>query len=278
MEESRKIVLEVKRLSKKFPKDLRANMVYGFQDFVRLFFNRPLHTEQLRAGEFWALKDINFTLHEGEILAIIGVNGSGKTTLMRIIAGIYKADAGYTQLNKQLRITSLFALKTGMHSLFTGRENVYVKGAMYGLSKEEIDAKMDFIIDFSELHDFIDTPFGNYSSGMGARLAFAIAIATDPDLLILDEALAVGDMVFRTKCFAYIEDYIQQEKKSVLIVTNNPNKVRKMATRMMIIHKGQQLFEATDTQKAMLFFVENCINGLPEKEKEKMIKNIKRFK
>jgi len=260
-----KIILSVRNLYKKFTKDIRYNMYYGIQDMLidpkRNFMN-------LRKKEFWALHNINLDLYEGEILGVVGANGSGKTSLMRVISGIYPVDKGQLLGRPNQKITSVFALKAGMQPLFTGRENIHIKGAIFGMSKEEIEEKMSFIEEFSELGDKLDVPFGNYSSGMSARLAYAIAIATEPDVFIVDEALAVGDSVFKAKCFDHLKGYVKQPGKGVLFVSNNIRKLLKVSTRVLVMDEGKIIHESDgDIRKTLTFYVNNCLRHLDEKKR-----------
>ena len=271
------VLLEVENLSKKFCQDIRHNMLYGIQDIGRAIFGRRLDYHQLRAREFWALKNINFQLREGEILGIVGSNGSGKTSLMRVIGDIYPNESGNIFARPGIKITGVYALRSGMQQLYTGRENIFLKGALYGMPKEKIEEKLDFIIEFSELGDRIDQPFGNYSSGMRARLAYSIAIATDPDIFILDEALAVGDSVFKTKCFENLKEWVKQPGRGVLFVSNNVRKILKVANRTLIMEKGKIIHDSTDIPEALQFYIMNCLKHLDEDTRLKQLQKVKDY-
>jgi ABC-type polysaccharide/polyol phosphate transport system ATPase subunit len=244
-----KVILSVENVYKKFTKDIKYNMYYGIKDMI---INPDPSYMELRKKEFWALKNISFDLYEGEILGIVGANGSGKTSLMRVIAGIYPLERGVIQSRPNQKITSVFALKAGMQPLFTGRENIYIKGAIFGMTKSEINDKIAFIEEFSELGDKLDTPFGNYSSGMSARLAYSIAIANEPDIFIIDEALAVGDSVFKAKCFDHLKEYVKQPGKGVLFVSNHIRKILNMATRVLVMDEGSVIHESSENIKEAL--------------------------
>ncbi|WP_020539510.1 ABC transporter ATP-binding protein [Lewinella cohaerens] len=262
------LLLSVRNVNKKFTKDIRYNMYYGIRDML---LSNHRNYMQLREKEFWAIKDASFDLREGEILGVVGANGSGKTTLMRIISGIYNLNSGEILARPGQKTTSIFALKSGMEPLYTGRENIYLKGSLYGMSKEEIDNQMSFIEDFCELGDRLDRPFGNYSSGMAARLAYAIAVATRPDVFIIDEALAVGDSVFKAKCFDHLKDYVKDGGKGVLFVSNNVRKVLKIATRVIVMDEGEIIYNSQEIRKALQFYIENCLRTLtPEKKAAKL--------
>ena len=158
----------------------------------------PQLSPPLRDGEFWAVNDVSFELRRGECLGLIGHNGAGKTTLLKMLNGLIKPDAGSITIRG--RVGALIALGAGFNPILTGRENIYINGSVLGLSKKEIDGKIDEIIDFAEIGEFIDSPVQNYSSGMSVRLGFSIASSLSPDVLILDEVLAVGDIGFVIKC------------------------------------------------------------------------------
>ena len=270
-------LLSVRNLHKKFSRDIKYNLFYGIQEMFTDALGIKTNYMQIRKNEFWILSDINFDLFEGEILGIVGTNGSGKTTLMRLISNIYPTESGAIYGRQGQKITAVFALAAGMESLFTGRENIYIKGAMYGMSKQEIDSKMDFIEQFSELSDQLDRPFGNYSSGMRARLAYAIALATEPDIFIIDEALAVGDSIFRSKCFDHLKEYVRQPGKAVLFVSNHIRKVLKLASRVLVLKNGQFIYESTDVKEALNHYIINCLDHLAEDQRQIKLKKVQDY-
>ncbi|MCB9288832.1 MAG: ABC transporter ATP-binding protein [Lewinellaceae bacterium] len=270
-------LLSARNLHNKFSRDIKYNLYYGIQDLLADAFGLKADNMRLRKKEFWTLSNINFDLFAGEILGIVGANGSGKTTLMRLLSNIYPLDAGAIYGRPGQKVTAVFALGVGMQSLFTGRENIYIKGSMYGMSRVGINAKMAFIEDFSELDGQIDRPFGNYSSGMRARLAYAIAIATQPDIFIIDEALAVGDSVFKAKCFDHLKDYVRQPHKAVLFVSNNIRKVLKLATRAMVMKSGHIIYESTDIKEALNHYILNCLDHLDEDQRERKLKRVQEY-
>lgn len=193
-----------------------------------------------RAGrsyrDFWALKDINFEVKKGESVGIIGRNGSGKSTLLQIIAGTLQATSGSVQVNG--RVAALLELGSGFNGDFTGRENVYLSGAVLGLSRGEVDGKFDQIAAFADIGDFIDQPAKTYSSGMLVRLAFAVQTAVNPEILIIDEALSVGDEAFQRKCFARIET-LKQQGTTLLFVSHSASQVIEICDRAMLLSSGQ---------------------------------------
>jgi ABC-type polysaccharide/polyol phosphate transport system ATPase subunit len=193
----------------------------------------------------WALKAISFTVQPGESVAVIGRNGSGKSTLLGILARVYRATKGRATING--RIAPLLELGAGFHPDLTGRENVYLNGAILGLPRKEIDARMDEIIEFSELEQYIDMPIKTYSAGMQMRLGFSVAVQTKPDVLLVDEVLAVGDEAFQHKCYRQIERF-QHEGRTILFVSHDMEAVRKVAERTVWISRGElQLDGPTNT-------------------------------
>ena len=251
------ILLTVQAVSKKFSRDLRKSMAYGIGDLMRISLGIPSRKSELKEKEFRVINKLSLELKRGDILGILGVNGAGKTTLLRLISGIYSVDEGEIQVNG--KIVSLFAATLGMHPLFTGRENIYVRAAMYGLSRAEVDKRMDAIIAYAELENFIDSPMGIYSSGMRARLGFAIAIHADADIIIIDEGLAVGDMGFRAKAFKTLREL--KERTAILIVSHSISQISQMANRIMVLEKGEKIFETTQVQKGIDYYINNCIHS-----------------
>lgn len=196
----------------------------------------------LRRDEFWALQDINFQLNRGEVLGLIGPNGSGKSTLLRLLTGIFPPDAG--EIAVRGRVGALIALGAGFHPHMTGRENVYLNGAILGLTRAEIDRAFDSIVEFAEIGDFIDAPVATYSSGMTVRLGFSISTAMNPDVLLVDEVLAVGDLRFTLKCLNRIYDLIQNT--AVIFVSHNMEMVSLISTCVAVMDHGRMVcFEKT---------------------------------
>ncbi len=274
---SRQTLLTVRNLKKKFSSDIKYNMYYGILDLIYDSFGVKVNQKKLRANEFWALNDVSFDFKEGEILGIVGSNGSGKTTLMRVLSKIYPLEMGTIKGKSGQKIIPIFALRSGMMPLFTGRENIFIKGAMYGMSKAEIKEQMAFIEEFSELGKHLDSPFGNYSSGMKARLGFAVALSTKPDVFIIDEALAVGDSVFKAKCYDYLKDYVKQPGKGVLFVSNNIRKILKVATRVLVMDNGNLIYNSEDITASLNFYISHCLRDLEEGKKQKMLLKIQNY-
>jgi lipopolysaccharide transport system ATP-binding protein len=189
---------------------------------------------QLREDEFWAVKDVSFELRRGECLGLIGHNGAGKTTLLKMLNGLIKPDCGRIELNG--RVGALIALGSGFNPILTGRENIYVNASILGFSKDEIDDKIGEIIEFAEIGDFIDTPVQSYSSGMQVRLGFAVAVNLKPDILLIDEVLAVGDVGFKQKAYAAIYEAIKNA--AVIFVSHSISQVGKVCSRGIMMKKG----------------------------------------
>lgn len=182
------------------------------------------------------LKDINLTINKGESVALIGTNGSGKSTLLKLMTKIIYPNKGRITTNGKL--TSLLELGAGFHEDFTGRENIYFNASIFGLTRQEIDEKIDEIIAFSELGDFIDNPVRTYSSGMYMRLAFSVAINVQAEILLIDEILAVGDQHFQDKCFSKLME-LKNSGKTIVIVTHNMSQVKKFCNRAVWLYKGE---------------------------------------
>ncbi len=221
-------VIEVQNVSMKF--NLSKEKVDSLKEYAIKFLKR-----ELKYNEFWALQDVSFTLEKGDRLGILGLNGAGKSTLLKVIAGVFKPSAG--SVMKKGVLAPLIELGAGFDPQYTGRENIYLYGAVLGYSRKFIDAKLQEIIDFSELEEFIDVPLKNYSSGMRARLGFAIATIVEPDILILDEILSVGDAKFRKKSEAKLMSLLERGV-TVLFVSHNLEQVRRICNKALILEKG----------------------------------------
>jgi ABC-2 type transport system ATP-binding protein len=205
---------------------------------------------------FWALDDVNLEVKAGETLALIGHNGSGKSTLLKVIGGIIDPSSG--SVSHRGRIAALLELGAGFHPDLTGRENVYLNASILGLSHDETDDRLDEILSFAGIGEFIDTQIKFYSSGMYVRLAFAVAVHTDPDLLLVDEVLAVGDEAFQRKCLDKIRSF-QEEGRAIILVTHNLNQVMELANRSMLLNKGKVVFDG-DSAGAVAEF-RNLLEG-----------------
>lgn len=194
------------------------------------------------AGEkFLALDNVSFEIKKGEAVGIIGHNGAGKSTLLKLITRVTAPSSGFIGLNG--RVASMLEVGTGFHPELTGRENIYMNGAILGMSRKEIDGKIGKIIDFSEVRQFIDTPVKRYSSGMYVKLAFSVAAHLDSEIVIMDEVLAVGDMAFQKKCIAKMREAAETEGRTVLYVSHNMNTIRQLCDRVIVLEKGRIIFD-----------------------------------
>ena len=200
---------------------------------------------------FWALKDISFDVEEGKVLGIVGRNGAGKSTLLKILSRVTEPTTGAVSVRG--RVGSLLEVGTGFHPELTGRENIYMNGAILGMKRAEIDSKFDEIVDFSEVSQFIDTPVKRYSSGMYLRLAFGVAAHLEPEILVVDEVLAVGDAEFQRKCLGKMGD-VAQQGRTVLFVSHNMSAIMRLTQEAIVLNKGQLLMRAP-TQEAVDFYL-----------------------
>lgn len=200
--------------------------------------------------DFYALNDINFSVDKGESFGIIGVNGSGKSTLLKIITGVLSKTSGDILVNG--KIAALLELGAGFNMEYTGIENIYMNGTMMGFSKKEMDEKLDRIIEFADIGDFINMPVKTYSSGMFVRLAFALSIAVDPEILIVDEALSVGDVFFQTKCYKRMDE-LKQKGTTIIMVTHDLGAVIKYCDRTMVLNGGAQIAVGTPHEMVDLY-------------------------
>lgn len=209
----------------------------------------------------WALKDIDFKVEQGDVVGIIGKNGAGKSTLLKLLSRVTTPTTG--TIKARGRIASLLEVGTGFHSELTGRENIYMNGAILGMSKQEINRKLDEIVDFSGCERYIDTPVKRYSSGMMVRLGFAVAAHLDPEILVVDEVLAVGDAEFQKKAIGKMQDVSKGEGRTVLFVSHNMGSIRQLCTRGVVLDKGSVafdggVFEAVDYYLATNAFVQTA--------------------
>jgi lipopolysaccharide transport system ATP-binding protein len=254
------LLLDVQNVSKRYHlwESPRARLVYGLWSQVPrwapLSLQRLAQKEKAHLGrDFYALHDMSLQLRQGESVAILGRNGSGKSTLLQIVCGILQPSTG-SVVRRCQRVAALLELGSGFNPEFTGRENVYLNGAVLGLGKDEIDAKFDRILDFAEIDQFIDQPVKTYSSGMMVRLAFAVQVLLDPELLIVDEALAVGDVFFQQKCFAYMR-YLKERGCSFLLVSHDTISLQQLCDRGMVIVDGHKHFEGSSADAIREYYL-----------------------
>lgn len=209
--------------------------------------------------EFYALNGISFEVRKGEALGIIGGNGAGKSTTLKLLSQVTAPTRGKIYLNG--RIASMLEVGTGFHPELTGRENIYLNGAILGMTKAEIDAKIEEIIDFSECRQFIDTPVKRYSSGMYVKLAFSVAAHLDSEIMIMDEVLAVGDMAFQKKCIDKMVSLSHEEGRTILYVSHNMNTIKRLCTRCVVLNKGRKIFDGA-TDDAIDIYLSNSITEM----------------
>lgn len=207
-------------------------------------------TKKKRYTEYYALDDINFEVGKGETVGIIGTNGAGKSTILKIITGVLSPTSGNVSING--RISALLELGAGFNMEYTGIENVYLNGTMIGFTKDEIDEKLDDIIEFADIGDFINQPVKTYSSGMFVRLAFAVAINIDPEILIVDEALSVGDVFFQSKCYHKFEEF-KKMGKTILFVTHDMSSIQKYCDRAILLRHGTKVGEGNPKEMIDLY-------------------------
>jgi lipopolysaccharide transport system ATP-binding protein len=275
------VLVRVENVSKIFCRDLKKSLLYGLQDSAKDLFsfgkpgrdrppggptspspaggssssssfskstiqnqqssivNQSSNSRPLRPGEFHAVNNVSFELRRGECLGLIGHNGAGKTTLLKMLNGLIKPDAGRIEMRG--RVGALIALGAGFNPILTGRENIYVNASVLGLSKSEINTKIDEIINFAEIREFIDAPVQSYSSGMQVRLGFAVATALQPDVLLLDEVLAVGDSAFRNKCYQRIDEL--RDRAAIIFVSHNMPDVGRICQKSIVMAQGRAAFQ-----------------------------------
>ena len=222
--------------------DLARSPISNFHKYRSLYRFDDVDENTTGANVIWALSDVSFNVREGEVLGIVGRNGAGKSTLLKILSRITPPTRG--QIDIHGRVSSLLEVGTGFHQELTGRENVYLNGTILGMRKKEVDRKFDEIVDFSGVEKFLDTPVKRYSSGMAVRLAFAVAAHLEPDILIIDEVLAVGDVAFQKKCINKMQD-VGREGRTVLFVSHNMPAVKMLCSRAILLNDGRIEMDAS---------------------------------
>jgi lipopolysaccharide transport system ATP-binding protein len=237
--------IEIKRVGKRYRVGERERYL-ALRDVLTRIFTTPLRQKQPLADEFiWALKDVSFSVRKGEVVGLIGRNGAGKTTLLKILSRITRPTEGSAEIRG--RVGSLLEVGTGFHPELTGRDNVYLSGAILGMRRSEIDGKFDAIVDFSGVGRFIDTPLKRFSTGMQMRLAFAVAAHLEPEVLLVDEVLAVGDLEFQKKCLGKMED-ISHSGRTIVFVSHQINQIRRLCHRVIWIDHGRVHKEGPTSQ------------------------------
>lgn len=231
-------LIKVENLSKKFSRNLKKSLLYGLEDISKDIMLIKKRNDILRKTEFWALDDISFSVKKGESIGIIGSNGSGKTTLLKLMNGLMNPNKGRIKINGT--IGALIALGTGFNPILTGRENARIASSVLGMSRKRINDKMDDIIEFSGIEKFIDSPVRTYSSGMLVRLGFAVATQLNPDILLVDEVLAVGDLSFAIKCQKKIYEY-RKKGGTLFIVSHGLHNIRFHCSKVLWLEKSKMM-------------------------------------
>ena len=255
-------IVEVHNLGKKYKIGERQDYV-AMRDVIASIFTFPARFIKNKkvskpTSDFWALHDISFKVEKGEVLGIIGRNGAGKSTLLKILSQITPPTTGEARLGG--RVGSLLEVGTGFHPELTGRENIYLNGSILGMRKKEIEEKFDEIVAFSGIEKFLDTPVKRYSSGMYVRLAFAVAAHLEPDILIIDEVLAVGDVEFQKKCLGKMSEVTKKDGRTVLFVSHNMGAIKQLCSRVIVLDDGKVSFDG-DTDEGVRQYIKNSMQG-----------------
>lgn len=232
--------VEVTNLRKRFCRSLKRSLIYGTTDVARAMAGFPELEPKIRQGEFWALDDISFKLKPGESLGLIGSNGCGKSTLLRLLTGIFPPDYGDIKIRG--RMASLIAVGAGFHPHMSGAENIYLNGVLLGLSRQEIKAAFDEIVEFAEIGEFIHAPVSTYSSGMRVRLGFSIAVQSRPEILLVDEVMSVGDTRFRRKASDAMTNLLENTNTTLILVSHNAFTIRQLCDSALLMDHGKEVF------------------------------------
>jgi len=276
-------IIEVKNIGKRYNITHRHGGYVALRDVLMNVLKSPFtflktKTRQIAGMEtkedFWALKNINFTVNKGEVVGIIGSNGAGKSTLLKILSQITPPTTGEIRINGT--VGSLLEVGTGFHPELTGRENIFLNGAILGMAKKEISEKFDAIVEFAGVERFLDTPVKYYSSGMYVRLAFSVAAHMEPDILIIDEVLAVGDAEFQKKCLGKMEEITKGEGRTILFVSHNMAAIQQMCKNVILLENGK-ITKSGDAMKISQQYIEKNYEDTKtslEKQNAKHIKNV----
>jgi len=256
------VLVSVENVNKKFCRSLKRSLWYGVTDLVSELGGRSSQRGHLRKDEFWAVREASFQVQRGEALGLIGHNGAGKTTLLRMLNGLIKLDSGRIEVRG--RMQALIALGAGFNPVLTGRENVYINAAVLGIPKTEIDQRYEEIVEFSGIREFINMPVQSYSTGMVVRLGFSVAAHLEPDVLLVDEVLAVGDLAFRNKCQLRIQE-LKKKGVAIIFVSHNLHAISHVCSRAIAIEKGRIVYDG-EVEKAIDLYRESLINLYQEPE------------
>lgn len=251
-------IIKAKNIGKRYAIRHSRGGYIALRDVIMSFFKQPFEFLKKKAKdmtgrntkeEFWALKNVDFEIKKGEIVGIIGRNGAGKSTLLKILTGITPPTTG--EITMYGRVASLLEVGTGFHPELTGRENIFLNGAILGMKKKEIAKNFDSIVEFAEIEKFLDTPVKYYSSGMYVRLAFSVAAHLEPDILLVDEVLAVGDAEFQKKCLGKMEEVTKKHGRTILFVSHNMAAIERICNRCILIEKGVVKIDSRDVREVI---------------------------
>ncbi|MBL8813843.1 MAG: ATP-binding cassette domain-containing protein [Planctomycetaceae bacterium] len=261
-------LVKVEHVSKKFCRSLKRSLWYGMKDVAHSLNpwakssaenDSPQQDSVLRVDEFWALRDISFEVRRGECLGLIGHNGAGKSTLLKILNGLNRPDAG--RITMRGRVAAMIELGAGFNPILTGRENIFTQAALLGFTPEEIRLRFDAIVEFSELEDFLDMPLQNYSSGMKVRLGFSVYSQLCPDILIIDEVLAVGDVAFRLKCLNAIGEMMKSS--AVIFVSHSMPQIFRVCRKLIVLDRGKTVYSGGDISAGVSRYLDLAETGEP---------------
>jgi lipopolysaccharide transport system ATP-binding protein len=260
------VVIRVENLGKRYCIGERRETYGTLRDTLMQAMQAPYHAWRTRGSshgksEIWALRDLSFELKRGEVLGIIGRNGAGKSTLLKVLSRVTRPTVGRAWIHG--RVGSLLEVGTGFHPELTGRENIYLNGAVLGMTKTEIDRKFDEIVQFAEIEQFLDTPVKRYSSGMYMRLAFSIAAHLEPEILIVDEVLAVGDVAFRKKCLGKMQDVSNREGRTILFVSHEMDAIQRLCSRCVLLEHGRALASGDPASVVARYLSVQSFKGCP---------------
>lgn len=262
--------IEFNAVWKKFRKGEKFNSLRdAIPNFIKSFKPSQYSNAELKESEFWAVKDVSFQIKPGEVVGFIGPNGAGKSTILKLLSRIMSPTQGTLKING--RLSALIEVTAGFHPELTGRENVYLNGTILGMKRSELDSKFDDIVEFSGLREFIDTPVKRYSSGMFSRLGFSVAAHVNPDVLLVDEVLAVGDIAFQSKCAMKMRE-LMSSGTTIMLVSHNLQLVQSLCKRIILIDKGQVLMDSTP-EKAIPAYEEIISKQKEEEFKSKIEKS-----
>ncbi len=256
-----KPAIEIRNLGKEY-KLATSQRYVALRDIISGSVKNLLNTRKKPVEKFWALQNIDLDIQPGERVGIIGRNGAGKSTLLKIISRITPPTTGSAIIRG--RVGSLLEVGTGFHPELTGRENIYLNGSILGLKKAEINKQLDAIIDFSGVEKFIDTPLKHFSSGMQLRLAFSVAAHLEPEILLIDEVLAVGDMEFQKKCIGKMEEVSNKDGRTIVFVSHNMAAIKKLCTKGIVLQKGEIVFSG-EIQEAANFYSQSFQQSVERK-------------